>query len=240
MTAWGVRSHVGRVRHGNEDSFFAAEGLWLVSDGMGGHAAGEVASKIVIDTFAPLARRGSLRAADLVAAVHTANEAVCRFGADHARARGLGATVTGVASVVVAGTRTWAILNVGDSRVYRLVGGALGRATIDHSETEELVLEGVISPEQARTHHARNVITRSLGQGQALQPDVWLLPCAPAERFLVCSDGLNSEVGDADIRAICLAEREPQAAADALVEAALAAGGRDNVTAIVVDAGSQG
>ncbi|MFZ2427788.1 MAG: serine/threonine-protein phosphatase, partial [Propioniciclava sp.] len=73
MTAWGVRSHVGRVRHGNEDSFFAAEGLWLVSDGMGGHAAGEVASKIVIDTFAPLARRGSLRAADLVAAVHTAN-----------------------------------------------------------------------------------------------------------------------------------------------------------------------
>ncbi|QIK71039.1 serine/threonine-protein phosphatase [Propioniciclava coleopterorum] len=240
MITWGARTDVGRVRQGNEDAHLAVDGLWLVSDGMGGHAAGEVASRIVVETFAPLARRRDLRAADLVAAVHAANEAIKSYGAEHPRARGLGATVTGVARVTLAGAPRWAILNVGDSRVYRLVGDTLGRATIDHSETEELVLEGVISPEEARTHHARNIVTRSLGQRDPLQPDLWLLPPAASERFVVCSDGLNSEVGDGDIRAILLAEPDPQRAADALVEAALAAGGRDNVSVVVVDAGSAG
>ncbi len=236
MITWGSRSHVGRVRSGNEDAVLAADGLWLVSDGMGGHAAGEVASRIVVDTFAPLARRRSLRASDLAAAVHTANEAIRAYGEEHRPARGLGATAAGVASVTVAGTQRWAIWNVGDSRVYRLVDGRLGRATIDHSETEELILEGVISPEEARTHHARHIITRSLGQSGPLQPDLWLLPPAASERFVVCSDGLNSEVGDEEIRVILLAHPDAQAAADALVEAALAAGGHDNVSVVVVDA----
>ncbi len=236
MITWGSRSHVGRVRSGNEDAVLAADGLWLVSDGMGGHAAGEVASRIVVDTFAPLARRRSLRASDLAAAVHTANEAIRAYGAEHRPARGLGATAAGVASVTVAGTPRWAIWNVGDSRVYRLVDGRLGRATIDHSETEELILEGVISQEEARTHHARHIITRSLGQSGPLQPDLWLLPPAASERFVVCSDGLNSEVGDEQIRALLLAEPDAQAAADALVDAALAAGGHDNVSVVVVDA----
>lgn len=236
MIAWGARTDVGCVRAGNEDSYLATDGLWLVSDGMGGHAAGEVASRIVIDAFVPLARRTTVRVADLVAAVHCAHAAVCDYGASHLEARGLGATVTGVARVVVAGQPMWAILNVGDSRVYRLTDALLRRATVDHSETEELILEGVISVEEARTHHARNVITRSVGQGDALQPDLWLLPSAPAERFVVCSDGLNSELRDDDIRTICREHSAPQDAADALVEGALASGGRDNVTVIVLDA----
>ena len=165
-----------------------------------------------------------------------ANEAIRAYGAEHRPARGLGATAAGVASVTVAGTPRWAIWNVGDSRVYRLVDGRLGRATIDHSETEELILEGVISQEEARTHHARHIITRSLGQSGPLQPDLWLLPPAASERFVVCSDGLNSEVGDEQIRALLLAEPDAQAAADALVDAALAAGGHDNVSVVVVDA----
>lgn len=236
MITWGTCTNIGRVRHGNEDAHLAVDGLWLVSDGMGGHAAGEIASRIVVETFAPLARRRELRAAELVAAVHTANEAIRAHGVAHLRTRGLGATVAGVARVTVAGQQRWAILNVGDSRVYRLVGDHLGRATIDHSETEELVLEGVISAREARTHHARHIITRSLGQHSPLHPDLWLLPAAASERFVVCSDGLNSEVSDVQIRAILLAEPDAQRAAEALVGAALAAGGRDNVTVVVVDA----
>lgn len=236
MITWGARTNIGRVRHGNEDAHLAVNGLWLVSDGMGGHAAGEVASRIVVDTFTPLARRRELRAADLMAAIQVANEAIREHGATHQRARGLGATISGVASVTVGGKRQWAIINVGDSRVYRLVGDRLGRATIDHSETEELVLEGVISAEEARTHHARHIITRSLGQRAPLHPDLWLLPLAASERFVVCSDGLNSEVSDVQIRAILLAEPDAQRAADSLVGAALVAGGRDNVTVVVVNA----
>ena len=236
MITWGERTDVGRTRSGNEDALLATDGLWLVSDGMGGHAAGEVASRIAVETFAPLARRRDLRAADLVAAVHAANEAVRAYGTAHAPARALGCTVTAVARVVVAGAPRWAILNVGDSRVYRMVGGQLGRATIDHSETEALVLEGVITELEARTHQARNIITRSLGQREPLQADLWLLPPAASERFVVCSDGLNSEIDDAAIKAGLLAHPGAQEAADALVDAALEAGGRDNVSVIVVNA----
>lgn len=235
MITWGSRSDVGRVRDSNEDAVLTAEGLWLVSDGMGGHAAGEIASRIVVDTFTPLTRRGSLRASDLAAAVHSAHDAIRAYGAAHRPARGLGATVTGVARVSAAGTPRWAIWNVGDSRVYRLRDRTLGRATIDHSETEELIWEGVITPDEARTHHARHIITRSLGQSGALQPDLWLLSPAAQERFVVCSDGLNSEVGDEQICATLLAHPDAQGAADALVGAAVEAGGHDNVSVVVVN-----
>ena len=231
----GHRSDVGRVRHHNEDSVLVGERLWAVADGMGGHAAGDTASAMVIDGLRPLDDRPALRPGDLVAALHDVNERILAHGHANPAVRGLGSTVTGVAVVSVGGADHWAVFNVGDSRVYRYADGTLARATVDHSEAEELILEGVITPEQARTHRARNIVTRSLGQPDAPQVDLWLLPQTPGERFLICSDGLNGELDDAAIHDILSATGDPSLAAEALVEAAIRGGGRDNITAIVVN-----
>lgn len=229
------RSDVGRVRRLNEDSVLDGQRIWAVADGMGGHAAGDVASRIVIDTLREIDSLAELRPADVVRHIHVANERILAHGEAHPDVRGLGTTVTGVALVTVGGADHWAVFNVGDSRVYRAMGSRLARATIDHSETEELVLEGVITAEQARTHRARNIVTRSLGMGGEVQVDLWVLPQTPGERFLVCSDGLNSELDDDVIADLLLTHPEPGPAAAALVEAAVARGGRDNVTAVVVN-----
>ncbi|HHU39442.1 MAG TPA: serine/threonine-protein phosphatase [Propionibacterium sp.] len=231
----GHRSDVGRVRHHNEDSVLVGERIWAVADGMGGHAAGDVASALVIEGLRPLDGRPDLRPADLVAALHAVNDRILTHGHDNPAVRGLGSTVTGLAVVNVGGADHWAVFNVGDSRVYREADGVLNRATVDHSEAEELILEGVITPEQARTHRARNIVTRSLGQPDTPQVDLWLLPQLPGERFLVCSDGLNGELEDGAIHEILTASADPAAAASSLVEAAIRGGGRDNITAIVVN-----
>ena len=231
----GHRSDTGRVRKHNEDSVLAGRQVWAVADGMGGHAAGDVASALVIRALEEADALESIRPVDVVAVLQEANAAILRHGEEFPETLGLGSTVTGVARVWVGGAEHWAIFNVGDSRVYRWVDGTLDRATIDHSETEELVLEGVITPEEARSHRARNVITRSLGSAVFPQVDLWVLPQTAGERFLICSDGLTGEVDDTHIEGILAARPDPAAAADALVEAALAAGGRDNVTAVVLN-----
>jgi protein phosphatase len=126
------------------------------------------------------------------------------------------------------------VFNVGDSRVYRLAGDHVEQLTVDHSEVQELVLAGVITREQARIHPRRNVVTRALGSESGLRPDHWLLPAVGGDRYLVCSDGLFGELPDEVILPL-LTVGYPQQAAEALVAAANDAGGRDNVTAIVVD-----
>ncbi len=231
----GHRSDVGRVRHHNEDSVLVGQRLWAVADGMGGHAAGDIASALVIEGLRPLDEEDDLRPADLVDALHAVNDRILAHGHDNPAVRGLGSTVTGLALVAVAGAAHWAVFNVGDSRVYREADGALARATVDHSEAEELLLEGVITAEQARTHRARNIVTRSLGQPDTPQVDLWLLPQTPGERFLICSDGLNGELTDDAIHALLAAHPDPGQAAASLVAAALEGGGRDNVTAIVLN-----
>lgn len=231
----GAHTDTGRVRRLNEDSIVVGEHLWVVADGMGGHAAGDVASAIVADRLAALDERRPLYTSDLIEALRNANNAILVHGAQHVEARGLGSTVTGVASVSVSGIEHWAVFNVGDSRVYAWADGELRRATVDHSETEELVIEGVITPEQARTHPLRNVITRSLGSRPAPEVDLWLRPRTPGERLVICSDGLTSEVDDATIQRVLEAHPDAPGAAAALVEAALTAGGRDNVSVIVVN-----
>ena len=231
----GHRSDVGRVRRLNEDAVLAGARIWAVADGMGGHAAGDVASRLVIEELGALDASGPLRPADLVRCIGGANDRIVRHGAEHPKATGLGTTVTGLALVSVGGADHWAVFNVGDSRVYRVMDGQLSRATIDHSETEELVLEGVITPEQARTHHARNVVTRSLGMPAAPEVDVWVLPQTPGERFLICSDGLTGELDDGAISAIVDDHPAASPAADALVTAAVRHGGRDNVSVVVVN-----
>ena len=140
-----------------------------------------------------------------------------------------------VAVVAVAGTDHWAVFNMGDSRVYRLFEGELAQVTVDHSEVQELVSSGRLTAEEARTYRRRNVVTRSLGIDPPDAVDTWVFPPVPGERFLMCSDGLTGEVGDARIQEILGSVDDPQMAADLLVQAAIDAGGSDNVTVVVVD-----
>lgn len=232
--ACGHHTDVGRVRSHNEDGLIAGRRVWAVADGMGGHAAGDVASSLMIGRLHALDEADALRPTDLLTALAEASETVRQHGDEHPRSAGLGTTVTGLAAVEVDGEDRWAVFNVGDSRVYRLADGELARVTVDHSEVEELVAGGIITADQARHHPLRNIVTRSVGGANPPAVDLWLLAPTPGERFVVCSDGLNSEVEDADIARLA-ATPDPQDAAEALVAAALAAGGRDNVTVVVVD-----
>jgi PPM family protein phosphatase len=233
--AVGASTDVGRVRALNEDAFLNGEHVWVVADGMGGHAAGDVASRLAVESLRELDAVEVLRPALVNAAVARANAAVVRHGMVHPEALGLGTTVTGLAEVIVGGVPHWAVFNVGDSRVYRYAGGELLRATIDHSEVEELIAEGLIDAEQARDHPARHIITRSVGMRPAPAVDLWVLPQTPGERFLLCSDGLTSELDDDQIAAVLAGHPAAAAAADALVAAVLATPARDNVTVLVVD-----
>jgi len=130
----------------------------------------------------------------------------------------------------------WLVVNLGDSRTYRLAGTTFEQLSVDHSEVQELVESGELSVEQARQHPRRNIITRALGAGMRQEPDFWLVPIEEGDRILVCSDGLTGEILDSRIAGILLDQPDPADAAHALVEAALSAGGRDNISVIVVDA----
>jgi len=230
---WGAASHAGRVRDLNEDAFLARPSIFLVADGMGGHAAGEVASRLAVASFAALPQSG-LHAEDIDLAIEQANASIVDQGSGSNR-EGMGTTVTGLAVVEAGGSEHWIVFNVGDSRVYRYADERLVQLSVDHSEVEELIGAGQITREQARSHPRRNIITRSLGTVPAPRADHWLLPPRHGDVFLICSDGLIDELTDEQISAVLEARRAPQAMANALVDLAVAAGGRDNITAIVVE-----
>lgn len=232
----GLASDVGLWRSVNEDSAYAGRSIWVVADGMGGHAAGEVASALAIDAVRRFDRQDALTQDDLYDMVDEASEAIRTYGEAHPESYGLGTTLCGLAAVDVAGP-CWAVFNVGDSRVYRFLGGRLERATIDHTEVELLVRAGVITPAQARYHPARNVVTQSLGSYPPPYADLWVVPAIPGERYLICSDGLTGELTDEEIAEALAAAGDPQQAADTLVGLAVAAGGHDNITALIVDPG---
>ena len=235
----GAATDVGRVRAHNEDAFLVGDRVWVVADGMGGHAAGDVASRLAVDSLTELDGTDELRPARVHAAVARANSAVIGYGREHPEARGLGTTVAGLVELHLDGVPHWAVFNVGDSRVYRYAGGELRQATIDHSEVEELLEAGLIDAAQARDHPARHLITRAIGVLPTPPADLWLLPQTPGERFLLCSDGLNSELEDEQIGDVLAAHDDPGEAASALVAAVLATEARDNVTVVVVDARPQ-
>jgi serine/threonine protein phosphatase PrpC len=231
----GIATDVGRVREHNEDAAFARGSIYLVADGMGGHAAGEVASGITAAALGELAGRADLKVADVLAQVQEANDRILRTVVQHPDHLGMATTLTGVALVVVGGSQHWAVFNLGDSRVYRFVGGQLSQVTVDHSEVQELVDAGEITPDEARTHPLRHTVTRSLGRDVLPPVDTWLFPPCPGERFVVCSDGLTNEVDDAEIRAILGAGDDAQTTAQRLVNRAVDNGGRDNVSVVVVE-----
>lgn len=231
----GVATDVGRVRDHNEDGVFARGSMFVVADGMGGHAAGEVASGLTVQALGELAQRTDLAVADIVAQVQEANDRILRSAALDPQQHGMATTVTGVALVVVGGTQHWAVFNLGDSRVYRFIGGSLAQVTVDHSEVQELVDAGYLTAEQAKVHPLRHTVTRSLGRDLLPAVDTWVFPPCPGERFVVCSDGLTNEVEDLEIAGILAIGADPQLTAQTLVNRAVDRGGRDNVTVVVVE-----
>ena len=230
----GIASDVGRVRRHNEDAARAEGTVFVVADGMGGHAAGEVASAIAVETLVELAGRANLHVQDIVEQIGEANRRILASAARHPEQTGMGTTVAGIAVVSAGGSQHWAVFNLGDSRVYRLIDGELSQVTVDHSEVWELVQRGILTPEQASVHPARNIVTRSLGREPLGAVDTWVLPPYPGEVFVICSDGLSNELTREELEAIVIAHPDAREAAEALVRAGVEAGGRDNVTAVVV------
>jgi protein phosphatase len=226
---YGCATDVGRLRSENQDSMHAGDRLFLVADGMGGQPAGDEASKLVIaelSTLAPPITRQALQAG-----IRRANDRLLAEGRQDPDRYGMGSTLSGLA---VLDTDRWAVLNVGDSRVYRFADGRLKQLTVDHSAVQALVDAGLLDPRAALRHPRRNVVTRSLGTEPAPVPDIALRDPVVGERFLVCSDGLTNELSDAEIGSLLAEAEDPQRAADQLVAQAVSAGGRDNVTVIVV------
>ena len=228
--SWGSRSDVGLVRGHNEDSFFLRAPLFVVSDGMGGHAAGEVASSIAVET---IGERAPATADDVLlgAAVEAANQAVIKGAEEGIGKPGMGCTAT----AVLIEKNKMAVAHVGDSRVYVLHHGTLVRVTHDHSYVEELVDSGQITADEARTHPSRSIITRALGSDPDMYADHFSLEVNDGDRVILCSDGLSSMISDSELEAVAVSSATPQQAADNLVAAALTAGGADNVTVVVVD-----
>jgi protein phosphatase len=230
-------SDVGLARSNNQDSGYAGRYLYAVADGMGGHAGGDVASAIVIRGLAELdLRYDSAPAAEaaLRAGLVEAQESIADMVAEHAQLAGMGTTVSAIAlaggSIVVA--------HIGDSRIYRLRDGVLEQMTADHTFVQRLVDTGRITQEEAAHHPRRSVLMRVLGDiDQSPEVDTAILETRPGDRWLLCSDGLSSYVGDADIRRSLTGGSTPAAAATALVRDTMSAGAPDNVTVVILDIG---
>ena len=231
---WGAFSDVGMVRQQNEDSFLAEETLFVVADGMGGHNAGEVASALAVTTLKAGARLGIDDAEVFRELVQQANSAIYTASLDDSTQSGMGTTVTAL-SIVEGEEPRVLVANVGDSRVYLWRSGALSRLSVDHSYVQELVNEGIITPEAARVHPRRNIVTRALGIDRSVNVDVFTHFVRTGDRIVLCSDGLVDEVTDIEIGKVLGQHTDPQETAEALVMVANTNGGRDNTTVIVVD-----
>lgn len=230
----------GLQRPNNEDAYLdcAEAGLFAVADGMGGHAAGEVASRMAIETLAREACRPGARhhasqnlATPLLRAISAANRELRRIGRDDPDKRGMGTTLS-----VLAGPPDGSrgvIAHVGDSRIYRLRDGRLERLTRDHTWVQERVDAGVLTPEQARSHPYASILTRVLGTDERVEPDVIPVVTAPDDLFLLCSDGLPGMVEDEEIGEIMARDDPLPVMGERLIEAAKSGGGLDNVTLIL-------
>jgi protein phosphatase len=223
-------SDVGRARQGNEDSFLEQSPLFAVADGMGGARAGEVASRIAVETLEGDMPDGSAGAEEQLAAVaKAANRRIYDLAQADASHAGMGTTFT---AALVTGNEL-AVGHVGDSRLYRLRDGELERLTHDHSLVEEFVRQGKLTPEEAEVHPQRSIITRALGPEPDVQVDTFTYPGKAEDVYLACSDGLTGMISEGTVQAI-LAQRESlEDAAKKLIDAANEGGGRDNITVVL-------
>jgi protein phosphatase len=231
---FAARSHTGLLREGNEDSVYAGPRLLAVADGMGGHAAGEVASAVAIAAIAPLDEDapGSDLLDALSQAATSANQRLHDMVEGDAALDGMGTTLT---AILWGGSRL-GLLHIGDSRAYLLRDGELSQITHDHTLVQSLVDAGRISEEEAEAHPQRNVITKVLDGRDELEPDLSVREVRAGDRYLLCSDGLTGPVGSTDTLREALSAPDPQVAVDQLVQLALRGGGPDNITVIVADA----
>ncbi|HTN81312.1 MAG TPA: Stp1/IreP family PP2C-type Ser/Thr phosphatase [Acidimicrobiales bacterium] len=230
---WGAATDAGRVRSANEDSWLVDFPLFAVADGMGGHAAGEVASRLALDTLRTSVADRSLES--LVAGVKVANARVFEMSHTDNSMRGMGTTLCAVALVMIQNHERLAVVNVGDSRVYVLQDGALIQVSEDHSLVESMVRQGTLTPEQAKVHPQRNILTRALGIDGEVGVDSWEVAPFSGDRYLLCSDGLFNEVSDESIARVLVDTEDPEQAAEILVTMANDGGGRDNITVVIVD-----
>ncbi len=239
------RSDVGRVRPSNEDHFGYDEqlGIFVVCDGMGGHAAGEVASQIAVDTVLSFFRERKTSVEDdaylddaplgarlLAEAVKQANDAILNYAEEHKNTSGMGTTL--VAARFCNGI--FSIANVGDSRIYLFREGQLLQLTEDHSLVMEQVRRGMITLEQAKRSSAQNIITRALGTDESTLPDLGEFPAQGGDTLLLTTDGVLRHVDDGEIRSILLQLPSLQAACDTLIDAANQSGGEDNSTCVLI------
>ncbi len=227
---FGSRTDIGCVRDHNEDSLIVAPPLFAVADGMGGHAAGEIASEIAVNTLAEYAPDRADSEA-LGFAVAEANRAVIRGVKDGIGREGMGCTMT---AAILEGERL-VLAQVGDSRAYLLHKGKLQQLTRDHSLMADMIEAGQLTPEEARYHPNRSVITRALGSDPHMAADLYELNVESGDRLLICSDGLTTMLEDDAIEGILGRIADPQRCASTLVSEANGAGGYDNTTTIVVD-----
>ncbi len=230
LTSFGSRTDIGCLRDHNEDSLVVTPPLFAVADGMGGHAAGEVASEIAVRVLSELAPEHPDVEA-LGRAIEEANRAVIQAAREGRGRQGMGTTMT---AAMLEGERL-VIAQVGDSRAYLLHQGKLQQLTRDHSLMADMIEAGQLTPEEARTHPQRSVITRALGSDAHLHPDIYEINVETGDRLLICSDGLSGMIFDDQIENTLRRVQDPQRCASQLVNEAIAAGGHDNVTVIVAD-----
>ena len=236
----GAATDVGRLRTINEDGYLAISPAFVVVDGMGGHAAGRMATQVALDSLYSLAGTTVTDVETVVRAVKAAQEAIVAIPSHAAYLPG--ATIAGVVLAWMEDDQgvtrpTWIIFNIGDARVYLLRDDMLSQVTRDHSRVQILIETGELTPEQARRDSRRNIVTRALGGGIADSgvPDLYSVPVAAGDRLLICSDGLSDELDDEALATVLAAGRTAQRTAELLVAASLEGGGHDNTTAVVVD-----
>jgi serine/threonine protein phosphatase PrpC len=220
----------GRQRRANEDSLLARSPLFVVADGMGGAQAGEVASRIAVESFQPGLADGSQPEVELAELARAANARIHELSHSNAEQAGMGTTLT----AVYVGAEEVAIAHVGDSRAYCLRDGTLLRLTDDHSLVDELMRQGRLTPEEAVEHPQRSVITRALGPEGTVEVDTRSYRARAGDVYLLCSDGLTTMLGEEEILQLLLANPILRDAGEALIRAANEAGGRDNITVVLV------
>ena len=229
---YSARSDRGLVRQNNQDAVYAGPRLLALADGMGGHAAGEVASSLVISALAPLDEDdpGDDLLAELREATVEGNAAITRHVADSPDLEGMGTTLT---AILFAGSRL-GLVHIGDSRAYQLRDGALSQITKDDTFVQSLIDEGRITEEEAHTHPQRSLLLRAI-TGQDIEPSLTMREARPGDRYLLCSDGLSGVVSDETLAETLSTYHDPRECADRMIELALRGGGPDNITCIVAD-----
>ncbi|HCO92405.1 MAG TPA: Stp1/IreP family PP2C-type Ser/Thr phosphatase [Phycisphaerales bacterium] len=239
---WAAETHVGKERQENQDSFFAdpEPALFLVSDGMGGHQGGAIASGIVAEDLPVMIENaldklkvGTPRTVRslLERMIAEQNKQLQLEGTSETGFRDMGATLV----IVLLRKNRCFVANLGDSRAYRLRKGRMVQLTRDHSVVSELIEKGRIEPEEAVNHHARGQITRYIGMQEKARSHVRSFALKKSDRLLLCTDGLTDMITDKDIRVILSTETDPQTACKSLIIAANKAGGHDNITALLID-----